>query len=214
MKRLLYILLLAGILMSCGSDDEGYIDNDDAQYESVDDNSEGENVQEDNKNKAYRLGKVTMTAEGKTLTIENYGIDPYTVMNWFTGKDGATPMAGVVFKSSDFESTLLVNMKDFDTSKDEYKGKMEIENSQPTASFGQDGVTYMFTSGTMEIDEFSRKTGKVKIRLEGKCNKTVMFEPTQMKTDVPATLEIDAYMPLYVLDGVAGKTEAASNYSL
>ena len=60
MKRLLYILLLAGILMSCGSDDEGYIENDDTQYESVDDNSEGENEQEDNKNKAYRLGNVTL----------------------------------------------------------------------------------------------------------------------------------------------------------
>ncbi len=168
----------------------------------------------DDENRRYKLGEINFTIEGETITIDDFGIDPYTIMTWFTPESGIEPMASVVFKSSGFKISSMVSFKDFDAMQYSYQGQKTIENGMPIVSFVNDDVTYMFSAGEVSIEDFSRKTGKVKLRVEGKVHRVVLGNPSEMKTDLPASLEIDAYMPVSNIDGTTFKTESAQKLNI
>ncbi|WP_416944021.1 hypothetical protein [Xanthomarina gelatinilytica] len=180
-----------------------------SEEEYIDDDYTG-----DDENRSYKLGTITFAVEGNIHTVTQFGIDPYTVMMWFTPESDVDPMAGVVFKSDDFKTSSMVNFNDFDGMQTNYNGQKPIKDGQSIVSFAVDDVTYIFSEGTITIDDFSRKTGKVKLKVDGKANKSVWGKPAEMKMDIPATLEIDAYMPFSNVDGMTHKTEAADKFNV
>lgn len=219
MKNLGLILLIAGLLSSCNLSNKK-----DKAEQSIETTSHQKNTSEeeyidddyigDEEKRSYELGTITFSSEDKIHYITNFGIDPYTVMMWFTPESGVNPMANVVFKSDDFKISTMVNFKDFDAMQTNFRGQKKIEYGQPIVSFVADDVTYMFQEGTITINDFSRKTGKVKLKVEGKVNKSVWGKPDEMKTDVPATLIIDTYIPFANVDGTTYKTEATDKFNV
>lgn len=168
----------------------------------------------DDENRSYKLGKITFTAEGKTSTVDNFGLDPYTAMAWFTPESDVEPMASVVFKSVDFKRTLLLIFKDFDAMQTNFSGKKTLSGGLPTVNFTDGENTYMFTEGELVVETFSRKTGKVKFKATGKCTRSVWGDPSAMKQNMPSTLEVDAFMPFSNVDGTTFKTEAAQKFNI
>ncbi len=215
MKKIstIIFLLMSLFLFACGGEKKGNSSSDSNANSSTEINTE-DNDTGDNANRSYKLGKVIFTAEGGTREIEQFGIDPYTIMTWVTPKSGVEPTANVIFKSNDLQITSMVYIQDFDAMQTNYNGQKTIKSGQPIVSFTAVDITYMFSEGTITVNDFSRKTGKVKLKVEGKCNKSVLSDPSAMKTDLPASLEIDAFMPFSSVDGVRLKTEAADKFNV
>lgn len=215
-KKLLLFMVIV-ITMSCQSNTKENkppgLSATETDETPLNDNYSGDS-NENNEKTSYNLGNITFAAEGNTYVIDKFGLDPYTAITWFTPKSGIDPMASVVFKSEDFKNSILINFKDFDAMQTSYSGQKEIVNIQPIVSFVHNETTYMFSSGTISIEQFSRKTGEIKLKVIGKCNKVVMADPSAMKQNVDATLEINAIMPFASVDGMSKKTEAANKLSL
>lgn len=211
MKKTLLFLVVIGLLFGCQSKNETQNQNEESNQnqETVEDDDVG-----DDENKSYALGKITFSAEGQTVSITDFGLDPYTVLTWFTPESGIDAVAAVVFKSSDFKKSFLFTMKEFDTMQTDFSGEKSIQNGMPNFTFSSGDNNYTFSEGTVSIADFSRKTGHVKLKVSGKCNKVVMFNPSDMKTDLEATLEVDALMPYASIDGVATITESAKKINI
>lgn len=212
---LLAIAICFGML-SCNSSGNSNEDNSDVSVANTqsDEDETDDDYTGDEQNRSYELGTITFTAEGKAHAIKKFGIDPFTAMTWFTPESGADPMANVVFKSDDFKQSSMVYIQDFDAMQTTYHGTKEIKNSQPIVSFVEGDNTYMISDGTLTVEDFSRKTGKIKLKVTGKWNKSVLTNPSAMKMDINATLEIDAYMPFASIDGAFSKTEAADKFKV
>lgn len=215
-KKIILVVAICFGMMSCNSSGNANENNSNvsvANTQSDEDESDDDYIGDD-QNRSYPLGTITFATEGKTHTIEKFGIDPYTAMTWFTPESGVEPMANVVFKSDDFKKTAMVNIQDFDAMQTTYQGTKEIKNSQPIVSFVEGDNTYMVSEGTLTVEDFSRKTGKIKLKVIGKWNKSVLTDPSAMKMDIDATLEMDAYIPFASIDGAFSKTEAADKFKV
>ncbi|WP_268036555.1 hypothetical protein [Algoriphagus sp. PAP.12] len=212
MKKIGFLLIVLPLTISCSTPSKSSMEvsNQDSQpLEEIADDYIG-----NEEDQSLRLGKIEFSAENQTLEIQDFGIDPYTVITWFTPESGIASMAGVVFKSHDFQQTVLINFSDFDSMETDFIGEKEVEQSQPIISFGAGPTSYMFSEGKVSFKSFSRKTGKVTLRVEGKCNKTVLTDPSALKTGVEATLIIDAWMPYASIDGLSKLTEAAEKFHI
>lgn len=196
-------------MVSCQTQDKSKNQEDKKEISEIEDDYVG-----GDKGKSYSFGKISLQVDGETLDITSFGLDPYTVMNWFTPESGATPMAGVVFKSADFKRTLLVSFKDFDAMQTNFTGEQTLKNGLPTINLTDGENTYMFTEGSLLVESFSRKTGKVKLKATGKCTRSSWGDPSAMKQNLPCTLEVDALMPLTNVDGLVGKTEASQKFNI
>ena len=212
MKKTAFLVVTIIWMFSCSSPSKSSMEvsNQDSQpMEETEDDYIG-----NEEDQSLQLGKIQFSAENQTFEIHEFGIDPYTAITWFTPESGIASMAGVVFKSHDFQQTVLINFSDFDSMETDFIGVKEVEQSQPIISFGSGPTTYLFSEGTVSFRSFSRKTGKVTLRVEGKCNKTVLTDPSALKTEIEATLIIDAWMPFASIDGLTKLTEAAEKFQI
>lgn len=188
------------------------------QQETIAQESNYDVMEEDSEtkdqNKSYSLGNISFTVDGKTYTITNFGMDNTTEIIWFKPENGTDAFAGVVFKSSDFDKSTQINIADFDTMQHTYKGTKQIEDGMPIITFSSGSANYIFDSGVIYIEEFSRKTGLVKIKVKGKCTKTNVSVTSEFIENLDANLEIDAIMPYASINGMATLTEAASKLNI
>ena len=214
MYKTLLILLLSALTAACSSNSESE-NNANRHPEAIaPGNDTDDDYTGDDENKSYELGQITFTAEGQTHHIIQFGIDPYTAMVWFTPESGIDPTASVVFKSADFGTTAMVNFKEFDAMQNNFEGEKQIIQSQPIVSFTKGDTTYMFNEGNITFNDFSRKTGKVKLQATGQCYRTVLTNPEALQQNIEATLEINAAIPHSSVDGVMHKTEAAAIFNI
>ena len=200
-KLVTTLLSFSFLVFTCKSDPKEETvteENMDSVEETVSDDYTGNDGESEEKQQDK--GKITLMFGGSTeQSITNFGNDPYCTITWFTPESGATPMVGVVFKSQDFEKSVNVTISNIDTMTKNISGTYNLENG--IAGFNAGMKNYIFTSGKVEVEEFSRETGKIKLTVTGKCTYNEMGNPSALKQDINATLVIDATSSNLVVDG-------------
>ena len=201
-KHFTTILSFCFLVLTCKSDPKEEVvteENMETIEETVSDDYTGNDGETEVKQQDK--GKITLKFGSTTeQSITNFGKDNYCTITWFTPESGATPMVGVVFKSQDFEKSVNVTISNIDTMTKNISGTYNVENG--IAAFNAGMKNYVFTSGEVKVDEFSRESGKIKLRVTGKCYYSEMGNPSASKQDIDATLSIDATSSSLVVDGV------------
>lgn len=75
---------------------------------------------------------------------------------------------------------------------DELKGNVDVSQTHSLVEIKDGNTQYNFTEGTLEVIEFSKNTGKVKVKIAGKCAIKTGKSYADMKIDIPAELNVDA----------------------
>jgi len=75
---------------------------------------------------------------------------------------------------------------------DELKGSIDIAQTHSVVVIKDGDTQYNFTEGRLEVFEFSKNTGKVKVKIAGKCTIQTGKSYADMKIDIPAELEVYA----------------------
>ena len=75
---------------------------------------------------------------------------------------------------------------------DELKGNVDVAQTHSVVEVKEGNTQYNFTEGTLQVIAFSKNTGKVKVKITGKCTVKTGKSYADMKVDVPAELEVDA----------------------
>lgn len=75
---------------------------------------------------------------------------------------------------------------------DELKGNVDVSQTHSLVEIKDGNTQYNFTEGTLEVIKFSKKTGKVKVKITGKCAIKTGKSYADMKIDIPAELSVDA----------------------
>lgn len=75
---------------------------------------------------------------------------------------------------------------------DELEGNVDVAQTHSVVTIIDGNTQYNFTEGTLKVIEFSKNTGRVKVKIAGKCVIKTGTSYADMKVDIPAELEVDA----------------------
>ncbi|MFV0572385.1 MAG: hypothetical protein ACK5M1_08150 [Xanthomarina gelatinilytica] len=149
----------------------------------------GENTQTENQ-PTVSGGNIVLTVDGKKITVNNIDKED-SELTFYTPETILSVDAGAEIESKDGNQNINIAIEGLGKGKDEYKGNIDLEQSRSFAYFKDGETRYQFMEGTMEIIEFSKKSGAVKVKVSGKVMKKVGSSYKDVTLDLPATMEID-----------------------
>lgn len=138
-------------------------------------------------------GTITINIDDTAYTFEMS--DDKSELMFYTKESILNVDAACKIQSADKKSRVNISVEGLGKGKDEYKGNVSISKSHSLANFRKGETDYTFIEGDMEIQEFSKKTGKVKLKVTGTGTMRIGKSYKDMKLDVPAEMEINVTIP-------------------
>lgn len=153
----------------------------------------GENTQTESQSTASG-GSIVLTVDGKKITVK--GIDKEdSELKFYTAESILNVDAAAEITSKNGNQYIDIVIEGMGKGKDEYKGTVDLEQTHSLANFKDGETMYQFMEASMEVIEFSKKTGVVKVKVSGKMTKKVGSSYKDIQLDLPATMEVDVVIP-------------------
>lgn len=153
----------------------------------------GENAQTENtslKQEITSKNSIVLTVDGKTITVNSIDKED-SELKFYTPESVLKVDAAAEISSKDGNQNIDIIIEGMGKGKDNYKGTVDLEQTQSVASFKDGKTMYTFIEATMEIIEFSKKTGVVKVKVSGTVMQKTGSSYKDVKMDLPATMEVD-----------------------
>lgn len=134
-------------------------------------------------------GTITINIDGTAYTFEMS--DDKSELKFYTKESILNVDAACEIRTKDGDSSVDVVIEGLGKGKDQYQGIASLTNTQSVASFAQGGNKFTFTEGNIEIEDFSKNTGLVKLKVSGIGTMQKGNSYKDMKVDVPAEMTIN-----------------------
>lgn len=134
-------------------------------------------------------GTITINIDGSTYTFEMS--DDKSELKFYTKESILNVDAACEIRNEDGNSSVDVIIEGMGKGKDQYQGIVSLSNTQSLASFAQGDNKFTFIKGNIEIEEFSKNTGVVKLKVSGIGTMQKGNSYKDMKVDVPAEMNIN-----------------------
>ena len=132
---------------------------------------------------------ISIDIDGTTYTFDMS--ENKSELKFYSEENKLNVDAACHIQNEDGTSSVDVVIEGMGKGKDQYQGKVSLSNTQSLASFNQGDNKFSFVEGNLEIEDFSKTTGMVKLTVVGTGTMQKGNSYTDMKVDVPAKMEID-----------------------
>lgn len=137
-------------------------------------------------------GSVVFKAEGATYSVEVS--DEHSELKFYSAESSYNVDAACEIVSEDENQSVDIIIEGLGKGKDVLQGSVDIGQTQSVAQFKDGDTLFSFTEGTIEIVDFSKETGVVKVKVTGICSKKVGNSFSGMTLDLPAEMEVDVVL--------------------
>lgn len=135
---------------------------------------------------------VSFNVNGINYVIDNMSNDSSFVM-FYTEESDMNHDADLKINSIDKDKGLTIIIDGLQgKGKESMSGTVRFEDSSSLVTFKEGDLQINFTEGDLEIEDISKKSGRVKLKANGKCTVKKGNSFKDMKVDVPAQLNFDA----------------------
>lgn len=112
-------------------------------------------------------------------------------LKFYTAESILNVDAACELRTEDGDSSVDIVIEGMGKGKDQYQGTVSLTTTQSVASFVQGDNKFSFVEGNIEIEDFSKNTGLVKLKVLGTGTMQKGSSYKDMKVDVPAEMEIN-----------------------
>ncbi|MEZ4776249.1 MAG: hypothetical protein R3D00_23950 [Bacteroidia bacterium] len=134
-------------------------------------------------------GTVVLKTDGQTYTFEMSDDD--SELKFYTAESILNVDAACEIHAKDGNSTADIVIEGMGKGKDQYEGNVSLSSTQSVASFTQGENKFSFTEGNIEIEDFSKNTGIVKLKVSGIGTMQKGNSYQDMKVDISAEMEVN-----------------------
>ena len=142
-----------------------------------------------NTEKQTNTSIVTLKVDGKAYTLEMSEDD--SELKFYTPESILNVDAACEIRSKDGNNSADIVIEGMGKGKEQYQGSVSLTSTQSVATFTQGENKFSFTEGNIEIEEFSKNTGVVKLKVSGTGTMQKGNSYKDMKVDVSAEMEIN-----------------------
>lgn len=152
--------------------------------------SGGTNTQTHNKQNKGSQNAAVFIVDGNKISPAI--ADNKSELKFYTKETILNVDAACEIASDDGNQHINIVIEGLGKGQDELKGNVDVAQTHSLVEIKDHNTQYNFTEGTLEVIEFSKKTGKVNVKITGKCAIKTGKSYTDMKIDIPAELNVAA----------------------